>query len=783
MGVAISPSRLSNLLATANIPKSWTVAIVDANERIAGRNRVPEQFVGQAVTPSLAEKMRAGASGHFVALNKEEHEVFTVFVRSQKTGWVIAIGVPMAEVQTAIGEKGIIILGAFGVVLLIAGILATPIGQRILRERLAEREIAERLEAQVTERTARLAEAEARFRSMADNVPGVIFQRIMHADGSTSISYVSAAVKEMYGFEPYEIVDGSDPWMRSFKDRGESYKAALADSMMSLKPFTWVGQSKTKEGRDIWIQVRGRPRRLPNGDTIFDCVDFDITELVRAQDALRESEERVRSVTANLPGGIFRRALHPDGRITFPFTTGALGHRFALNATALEHDASAFIEKLHPEDKDRWFAAVHASAKSLAPFDLEYRMKDPSGRYHWIRAIAQTRRLDTGEVIWDGVTLDVTAQKEAESARHDAEGRFVRLAQNIPGMVFDRVQRPDGRVEYPFIVGRLVESLGIPPPGHPDRAAAIAAMTHPDDRAEWLQRYEVSARDMSVVDGVRRLMTPSGVRWFRNIAVPRRMEDGGITWEGIGLDVTTEREAEERLIQAEKLSTLGTLASGITHELNQPLSIIRMAADACLILMEDGPLDPAHTKQQLETISSQCERMADIITHMRVFSRRDDPGEIKLFDPSASVRAAVHFLTEQMRLAGIELSTRIPATCHAIRGHPVGLEQVVVNLVGNAKDTIEERRVSPGRIEVAVEEDADWAETRIVVTDNGGGIPVDVLPKLFEPFFTTKMAGKGTGLGLSIVQSIIAAMGGTVAAANVGEGARFTVTLPWCPSS
>ncbi|MCC6918107.1 MAG: PAS domain-containing protein [Alphaproteobacteria bacterium] len=754
------------------------MAIVDTNDRIAGRNRSPEQFVGRAITPSLAEKLHANVSGHFVSLNQEGKEVFTAFVRSEKTGWVIAIGVPMSDVQTAIREKGVVILGAFAVVLLIIGILATPIGRRILRDRLAEREIAERLEALVTERTARLAEAEARFRSMADNVPGVIFQRIMHADGGTNISYVSAAVQEIFGLEPREIVDDPAGWMHALP---EDYKATLVSSMASLQPFTWLGRECARDGRDIWLQIRGRPRRLENGDTIFDCVAFDITELVRAQDALRESEERIRSITANLPGGIFRRVLHPDGRITYPFTTGGVVRWYGMDTTALERDSSLFIETLHPDDRNRWFSEVRASAKSLAPFDFEYRMKDPSGRYHWIRAIAQTHRLDTGEVVWDGVTLDVTAQKEAEIARRDVEGRFMRLVRNIPGMVFDRVQRPDGRVEYPFIAGQLVESLGIPPPGHPDRATAIGAMTHPDDRAEWLRRYEDSARDMSVVDGARRLMTPSGIRWFRNIAVPRRMEDGSIVWEGIGLDVTTEREAEARLIQAEKLSTLGTLASGITHELNQPLSIIRMAADACLILMEDGPLDPAHTKQQLETISGQCERMADIINHMRIFSRRDDSGEVKQIDPSVSVRAAVRFLAEQIRLAGIELSTRIPETCRAIRGHPVGLEQVVVNLIGNAKDVIEERHVSPGRIEVAVEEDADWAETRIMVTDNGGGIPADVLPKLFEPFFTTKIAGKGTGLGLAIVQSIVTTMGGTIAAANVAGGARFTVTLPWCP--
>lgn len=249
-------------------------------------------------------------------------------------------------------------------------------------------------------------------------------------------------------------------------------------------------------------------------------------------------------------------------------------------------------------------------------------------------------------------------------------------------------------------------------------------------------------------------------------------------------DVTERKQVEAQLAQVSKLSTLGEMASGLTHELNQPLNIIRMAADSCLILMEEDGLDAEHQAQQLAVISGQTERMAEIINHMRIFSRKDRV-EVEPFDPSSSMRAAVRLVSEQLRLAEIGLTANIPTTCRPVLGHPLRLEQVVINLLNNAKDAVLEQRVwdaGHGAIELELLDNRKANTIAIRVADTGGGIAPELLERIFEPFYTTKDPGKGTGLGLSIVYAIVTSMGGTITAANTEKGACFTVSLPVDPA-
>ena len=158
------------------------------------------------------------------------------------------------------------------------------------------------------------------------------------------------------------------------------------------------------------------------------------------------------------------------------------------------------------------------------------------------------------------------------------------------------------------------------------------------------------------------------------------------------------------------------------------------------------------------------------------------PHSAVTFDPTGNLRNCVRFLAKEMRNAAVELEVAVPETSRNVRGQPVQLEQVVMNLLGNARDAIVERRARDGQaaphgsIRLSLRDDRD--HLLIEVTDNGGGIPASILPHVFEPFFTTKTAGKGTGLGLSVGDAIIKAMGGSLSATNVDDGACFSIRLP-----
>ncbi len=174
-------------------------------------------------------------------------------------------------------------------------------------------------------------------------------------------------------------------------------------------------------------------------------------------------------------------------------------------------------------------------------------------------------------------------------------------------------------------------------------------------------------------------------------------------------------------------------------------------------------------------IASQTERAAAIIDHMRMFGRKADEEPYQL-DPCDAVKGALDMMGEQLRLAEIEVVTDLSGACRPVLGHRVQIEQVILNLLTNARDAV----IANGnkkKITLAVDDGGDDG-VRITVSDTGGGIPPKVIKRIFEPFFTTKEMGEGTGLGLSVSFGIIRDMGGTIEAMNADGGARFCITLP-----
>jgi len=244
---------------------------------------------------------------------------------------------------------------------------------------------------------------------------------------------------------------------------------------------------------------------------------------------------------------------------------------------------------------------------------------------------------------------------------------------------------------------------------------------------------------------------------------------------GLNWDVTEQRLLQAGLIQSSKLATLGEMATAVAHELNQPLNVIGMAAgNLGRRLRSDAP-EPAYLAEKVEVIRAQVRRAAAIIDHMRIFGRRagGQPGPI---DVAGAVTAAADLMSEQLRHAHIALHMDCAAGVPPVLGHQVQVEQVMLNLLTNARDALTERATLEGWIHVWVGT-AD-GDVEIRVQDNAGGIAPHSLDRVFEPFFTTKAVGKGTGLGLSVSYGIITDMHGTISVANTVEGAAFTIRLP-----
>ncbi len=248
-------------------------------------------------------------------------------------------------------------------------------------------------------------------------------------------------------------------------------------------------------------------------------------------------------------------------------------------------------------------------------------------------------------------------------------------------------------------------------------------------------------------------------------------------------DITQQLEIEQQLIQASKMATLGEMATGVAHELNQPLSVIRTASDFFTRKMNRKEKIEDETLITLsQKIANNVDRATKIINHMREFGRKSDLSLEKV-QVNEVLRKAHDVLSQQLKLRGIEVIWTLGEDLPVIEADPVKLEQVFINLLLNARDAIEENLEAVGDETVSgkiiIGTELRGNEVTVEVHDTGTGIPEPIRDKIFEPFFTTKKVGKGTGLGLSISYGIIKECGGTIQVVPArNRGACFIIKLP-----
>ncbi len=230
--------------------------------------------------------------------------------------------------------------------------------------------------------------------------------------------------------------------------------------------------------------------------------------------------------------------------------------------------------------------------------------------------------------------------------------------------------------------------------------------------------------------------------------------------------------AQAHLIQSSKLGTLGELAAGLAHELNQPVTVIKGLAQS---LLKSLCADPASI-EKAQLIAEAASRMELIIRHMNIFARAKEQ-DLARCDINAIVRDAFRLSGGTLRQKAIDISFDLGEP-PAVKGSPVRLEQVIMNLIANARDAMPDG----GSISVrtsAVTDEKGHGYALVSVSDTGIGISEDAMAHIFEPFFTTKDPGMGTGLGLSISRSIVKDHGGDIRVESIpGKGTTFHMTIP-----
>ena len=233
-------------------------------------------------------------------------------------------------------------------------------------------------------------------------------------------------------------------------------------------------------------------------------------------------------------------------------------------------------------------------------------------------------------------------------------------------------------------------------------------------------------------------------------------------------------EVQKQLIQAEKLATVGTLSGGVAHEINNPLTAILTNVQMLLAFSdEDAKMD----RESLELIEEATQRCRTIVQKLMTYAKKPlESNQVSMIDISDVLKKTVSFISYQLEQESVHIAVAMPQGSYPVVGNPNELEQVLTNLILNARDAILEKKKG-GDVHIAFLKDAKHVSVQ--VKDEGSGISKDVISRIFDPFFTTKDVGKGLGLGLSICQSIIEKHRGEITVqSELGSGSTFTIKLP-----
>ena len=364
--------------------------------------------------------------------------------------------------------------------------------------------------------------------------------------------------------------------------------------------------------------------------------------------------------------------------------------------------------------------------------------------------------------------------RREQRATHDAMDR---LLAEVPAAIYVYLVWPDGRIKRQFLSRSATTMTGwardlllraeteltdyLEPEAQTARAAYFAQVLR-DGRSQFECRIRFA-------DG----------SWHWVLSVGSRVErlgDGSCIVVGCVTDVTEERATKDRLHAVEKLAVLGEVATGITHEMNQPLAGLAMAAENGARALAQDPPQIGRALVKFARIETQARRLSGVIDRIRIFGRADE-GSGGPWDIREPVNAAVALIQPRLEANGIELEMDLPPG--PIRPQIIGtsLEKVLVQILINACDAYRDRPDQTKRL-IRIRARNERDNVILSVADIAGGVSESLLSRIFDPFFTTKEVGQGTGLGLSVSLAMITEAGGNISARNEDGGTCFEITLP-----
>ncbi len=640
-------------------------------------------------------------------------------------------------------------------------------GYRGIAKDITERKCAE----------AALKESEEKFRSVTQSANDAIIT----SDSSGIITDWNDAAEKIFGYTEFEITGKNLSIILPLRFHqlyleyiGENLKNKEFETL--FKTFEISGLRKNKEEFPLELSLA---QWETDSGRYFTGIIRDITRRKRAEEEIKQASNFLDSIIENIPHMIFIK--------------DAKNLRFVRFNKAAENLLGIVKDDILGKNDFDLFPNKQAEvivAKDREVLDKREMMvikaESLPTRHDGIR-ILHTKKvpiLDEQGVpkYLLGISEDITEQKMSEQALKISEEKYRTMVNNSP----------DG-ILLVNMNGIITEASGI-------GLELLGADNKEDLVGKNFHAFVPSDENDAIKDVFEKTMN-DGI--CQNFEIKIRKKNKSIFLSEISStliqdnqgqpisvmiairDISFRKKLETKQIHADRMANLGEMASGIAHEINQPLNIISMVMDRILYeTSKNEVIDIEFLKTKSDKIFENIIRIRNIIDHVRAFSRSHENFVLTAFDINKTIENAVSLISEQFKHLGIKLSLELSTEIPPFVGNTYKFEQVIINLLTNAKDAVMEKRTKQQEYSEPSITIKTASHKRTIITeiiDNGSGVNDDIIHNIMLPFFTTKEEGKGTGLGLSICYQIIKEMNGIIDITSdplIGTTIKVVLNIP-----